>query len=226
MSLVTKNALLALLVTVLIIGTVFYAIEYLDRRRTAEISSIANQLATDTLSLETQFSLLEDAPCETLGKGGLLSELSDLGDRLSFTEERLGSDDAEVIELKKQYTLLEIRDYLLTKRLATACKLHPGTVLYFYANGEDCETCDRAGYALSYLRETYPTLRVYSFDYDLQLGALATLVAVENIEKDLPAFVIQGETHYGFTDLDELKSRLPEELLETATSTPTEDIEL
>lgn len=219
MSLVTKNALLALLVTVLIIGTVFYAIEYLDRRRTAEISSIANQLATDTLSLETQFSLLEDAPCETLGKGGLLSELSDLGDRLSFTEERLGSDDAEVIELKKQYTLLEIREYLLTKRLATACKLHPVTVLYFYANGEDCETCDRAGYALSYLRETYPSLRIYSFDYNLELGALATLVTVEKIEKNLPAFVIQGNTHYGFTGVDELKNWLPEELLETAAST-------
>jgi hypothetical protein len=46
--------------------TVVYAINYLDRQRLAELTGIQNQLATDTLSLETQFSLLENAPCEDL----------------------------------------------------------------------------------------------------------------------------------------------------------------
>ena len=200
-----------------------FSIRHLDKQRITELAAIENQIAIDTLSLETQFLLLASAPCENATSTSLAGELADLGERLSYAESQLGSDNTQVIELKKRYTLLEIRDYLLTKRLASTCGLHPVTVLYFYTNGEDCENCDRAGYALSYLRETYPVLRVYSFDYHLKLGALATLVSIERIKNDLPAFVIQGKTHYGFTNLDELKSQLPKELLETATETPTVD---
>ena len=117
-----RNALLALGITILIIGTVIYAINYLDHRRISDLSAIQDQLATDTLSLETQFSLLETAPCEDQASGTQLSkEVSDLGARLSQAEERLGNKNEQVIELKKQYSLLQIRDYLLTKRLASTC---------------------------------------------------------------------------------------------------------
>ncbi|HRH55937.1 MAG TPA: hypothetical protein PK609_03675 [Candidatus Paceibacterota bacterium] len=227
MSLATRNALLALAITVAIIGTIVAAINHLDRQRIAELDAIQAQLATDTLSIETQFALLEDAPCEDLTIGtDLTQEVSFLGDRLGATETRLGSDNAEVIRLKKQYTLLQIRDYLLTKRIADTCDIEPVTALYFYSNEEGaCESCDRASYALSYLRQTYPGLRVYAFDYNLDLGALKTLIAVEKIDERFPAFVIEGERSYGFDDLETFEERFPEELFELASTsaTSTED---
>lgn len=217
-----RNALLALAITLVIIGTIVATINYLDRQRLAELDQLQTQLATDTLSIETQFALLEEAPCDDLANGTAFSrEVGNLGDRLARSEERLGSDDPEVLQLKKQYTLLQIREYLLTKRLAETCDVEPVTALYFYSNEGVCEECERASYALSYLRETYPTLKVYSFDYDLDLGALRTLVAVEKIEPDFPAFVIDGKRYYGFTDLAEFEDRFPEELFESATSTAT-----
>jgi len=181
MSLFTRNSLLALGLTVIIMGTVAYSVNYLDQQRLSELDTIQTRLSTDTLSLETQFALLENAPCASISENTTLSqELSDLGDKLSFTENRLGSKDAQVIELKKSYALLEIRDYLLTQKLVKTCKVKPIVVLYFYSNAGDCSNCDRAGYALSYLHEKFPHLRVYSFDYNLKLGALKTLIAVEN----------------------------------------------
>lgn len=223
MSLLSRNALLALIITVAIIGSIAFLIDRLNRERAADLAAIQTQLATDTLSIETQFSLLEEASCENLTEGNVLSrEVSSLGDKVAVTEERLGSEDAQVIQLKKQYTLLQIRDYLLTKRLAETCDLEPVVVLYFYSNeAGDCESCDRAGVALSYLRETYPSLRVYSFDYNLSLGALQTLVAVEKIKPNFPAFIIEDKTTYGFTDLEEFSTLFPERLFEMATSTAT-----
>ena len=103
---------------------------------------------------------------------------------------------------------MEIRDYLITKRLAEACKTKPVTVLYFYSNAGDCGDCDKAGYALSYLRNTYPTLRVYSFDYNLELGALKTFIAVTKVKDTLPAFVINGKHSYGFSSLADLEKQL------------------
>ncbi|MBU2104091.1 hypothetical protein KKD81_00785 [Patescibacteria group bacterium] len=221
MPLPARNALFALLITIAILGTIVFTIHQLDQERLRELDALQVQLATDTLSLETQFSLLEEAPCEDLSVGTeLTQEVSSLGDRLGAAESRLGSTNVEVLRLKKQYTLLQIRDYLLTKRLAATCDIEPITALYFYSNEEgQCENCDRAGYALSYLRQTYPSLRVYSFDYNLDLGALKTLVAVEKINNDLPAFVINGKRSYGFTDLETFQKLFPEELFATSTAT-------
>lgn len=219
LSTTSRNAILALFITLAIIGSVVYAVNYLDQQRVQELNAIQTQLSTDTLSIETQFSLLEEVPCEDIAEGTLLSqEVGSLGDKLAYTENRLGSDNAEVLQLKKQYTLLQIRDYLLTKRLRETCDLEPVVALYFYSNAGDCKDCERAGAALSYLRETYPRLRVYSFDYHLDLGALKTLEQVEKVEPTFPAFVIEGKRSYGFTTLEEFEKQFPKRLFTSTTT--------
>jgi len=220
MPLVARNALLALFITIALAGTVAYAINYLNNARVAELSAIEEQLSIDSLSLETQFSLLEAAPCDSNASSvTLTTELADFGSRLSYAENQLGSDNPQVIRLKERYSLLEIRDYLITRRLAAACGTKPVTVLYFYSNAGDCSDCDKAGYALSYLRDTYPSLRVYSFDYNLDLGALKTFIAVTKVQDTLPAFVINGKHSYGFTSLEDFEKQFPKGALSTSTPT-------
>ncbi|MHB8710639.1 MAG: hypothetical protein ACYC6X_03765 [Minisyncoccota bacterium] len=219
MSLVARNALIALGITIALAGTVAYAVSYLNHARVAELSAIEDQLSIDTLSLDTQFSLLEAAPCDSAASSTTLtSELADLGTRLSYAEDQLGIDNPQVVRLKEQYSLLEIRDYLITKQLAVACGTKPVTVLYFYSNAGDCSDCNKAGYALSYLRSTYPALRVYSFDYRLDLGALKTLITLMKVKDALPAFVIQGKQSYGFTSLSDLEKQFPKSALASTTS--------
>jgi len=223
MSLTTRNALIALGITIALIGTLVLAVSYLDRKRAEEVAAIESQLFTNTLSIETQFALLATAPCEDIADGTVVSaEIGNLGDRLALTEERLGGNDPQVLRLKSQYTLLQIRDYLLTKQIAKTCNTKPPVIaLYFYSNEGDCAECDRSGYALSYLRQTYPALRVYSFDYHLELGALKTLIAVEKVEEKFPAFVIDGKRSYGFEDLESFEKRFPKRLFEMASSSNT-----
>lgn len=223
MSLFARNSLIALVITAAIIGTVLYAVSYLNQQRVAELRTIEDQLATDTLSIETQFALLEEAPCEDIAAGTTLSqEVGGIGDKLAYAEEHSGKNDPDVLRLKERYTLLQIRDYLLTKRLAETCGVKPTVALYFYSNvpGE-CTDCDRAGYALSYLRQTYPKLRVYSFDYHLDLAALRTLIAVLKVDSKFPAFVVQGKPSYGFTSLEDLEKAFPKALFATSTASTT-----
>lgn len=219
MSIVVRNALIALLITVALMGTVAYAINYLNKARLADLTAMEDQLSIDTLSLDTQFSLLENAPCESAASSTtVIGKLNDLGNRLAYAENQLGAGNPQVVRLKEQYSLLEIRDYLATKRIAAACGTKPVIVLYFYSNEGDCADCDKAGYALSYLRDTYPAVRVYSFDYNLDLSALQTLIALAGVKDTLPAFIINGKRSYGFTTLAEFEKRFPKGAL--ATSTP------
>lgn len=225
MPLYTRNALIALGITLALIATILLAVNYLNQMRIQELRALEDQLATDTLSIETQFALLAEASCEALsGETVLSQEVGGIGDRLAFAEERLGANDPEVLRLKERYTLLQIRDYLLTKRIERTCGFSPVIALYFYSNvpGE-CTDCARAGYALSYLRQTYPALKVYSFDYRLDLAGLRTLINVERVEPTFPAFVIEGKRHYGFSTLEEFEAAFPDELFESATTTTPND---
>lgn len=219
MSLVTRNVLIALAITLILSGTIAYAVNYLNSARITELGAIEDQLSIDTLSFETQLSLLAATPCENAASSTtLINSLADLGNRLSYTENQLGTDNAQVLRLKQKYSLLEIRDYLITKQLAATCGTKPVIVLYFYSNAGDCTDCDKAGYALSYLRNTFPALRVYSFDYNLDLGALKTFIAVTKVQGAMPAFVINGKHSYGFTSLADLEKQFPKGALATSTS--------
>ncbi len=213
-----RNALVALVISSAIFGTGFWVSNTLNDIRINEIQNIQEQISIDTLSLETQFDLLARLSCEDIAENSVLSsELNNLASRLDYTEGQLGSGNRTVIQLKRQYSLLEIKDYLLMQQVATKCNLKPVFVLYFYSNAGDCEKCDAAGHVLTYLRETYPQLRVYSFDYNLGLGALDTLLAINKIKNEPPAFVIDGKAHYGLSDLESIEEILPLDKLSTST---------
>ena len=60
------------------------------------------------------------------------------------------------------------------------------------------------------LREEYPELRVYAFDYGLDLSAVQTLIRVLDIAKNLPAVVVHDTPYYGFKSLEDFDKILPE----------------
>jgi len=205
-----KKYSLVFLITAAIFGTALYLSTLLDQRRLAELRAIEARIAIDTLSIETQFDLLGGLDCKIIAEKPVLSqELNTLATRLAYAEETLGTDNAEVVSLKKQYTLLEIKDYLLMQKIAEKCGTRSVSILYFYSNAGDCEECGRAGEVLTYMRREYPMLRVYSFDYNLDLGALKTLIALNQIQANFPAFIIKDVPTYGFKSAPDMEKMIP-----------------
>lgn len=199
-------------------GTALYVSNYLSDRRVAEVRATQDNISIDILSLETQFDLLAEQSCKDISENSVLSsDIQPLATRLSFLERERGFDDEELIQLKRFYSLLQIKDILLMEKVAAKCKLNPVVILYFYSNKGDCPDCEVQGYVLSQLSENYPGLRVYSFDYNLDLAAIRTLIAVHDIEPRFPALIIKDEAHYGLKKLEEFEKLLPE--LKKATST-------
>lgn len=213
---------LAFIITAAIFGTAFYISQIIDARRVADIRATEESISLDILSTETQFDLLGGLDCKTISENPVLSDqLNSLASRLSIAEQNLGSTNKEVLQLKQQYSLLEIKDYLLLQQVAQKCKLKPVFVLYFYSNAGDCPDCSLTGEELSYLRQQYPNFRVYSFDYNLDLSALRTLMALQKLSGGpLPALIINNRPPvYGFKTLDQLQALIPElKTLSTSTS--------
>jgi hypothetical protein len=217
-----KKYLLAFFITAAIFGTAFYLAARFNSQRIADIQATENQISLDILSSETQYDLLGQLDCSQIAEDPVLSdELNSLANRLSYAEDNLGTTNSQVIALKEQYSLLEIKDYLLMQKVSTQCHVHPVYILYFYSNAGDCPDCSREGDVLTYLRETYPDLRVYAFDYNLDLSALKTLIDIRRIRKDLPALVIDNRAPiYGLKTVSDILSLAPE-IQKLATTTPT-----
>lgn len=212
----------AFLITAFIFATALYASNYFNNRRVADIQATQDNISIDILSLETQFDLLAEHACRDITENSVLSsELRPLASRLSYLESQTGVDESELLRLKRYYSLLQIKDLLLMQEVTAKCRtIDPVFILYFYSNKGDCTECEEQGYVLTGLNEKYPQLRVYSFDYNLDLSALQTLVDINGVRDSLPALVLGGQTYYGFKTMEDIEDILPElEELEVATST-------
>lgn len=184
---------------------------FFTNKKIDNIRSVQNKVTTDILSSETQFALLSELSCEQEnGEDNLSSELDDLSSKIQYTEENSKKNE-DLLELKRYYTLLEIKDYLLTKKINEKCgkKLIP--LLYFYTTAENCTECTKQGFVLTELRNKYPNLRVYSFDYNLDLSALRALIKIYKIDDTkLPALVVNEKKVTGFQSIEDLEKFAPE----------------
>ncbi len=198
------------LITAAIFATAIFLSNYFSQKKINEIKNIESRIAVDILASETQFSLLSELSCKEISSGLLSKELATLGDKLSYTEQNRGSDDEEVVNLKKYYSLLQIKDFILMQKIKERCGGKTLSLMYFYSNlDNDCADCEKEGFVLTKLRQDYPELRVYSFDYNLDLSALQTLISIYNIENKPPIILINEKAYYGFKSVDDIKNILP-----------------
>lgn len=214
-----KKYILTLLITIAILVTVISISSWIDSKRVSEIRTIQESVSLSLLSSEIQFNLLKTADCNDLSTSDIGTELGTISDRLSYFESIGRGTDAEVISLKRYYSLLEIKDYLLVNS-ATKCKDRPVTVLYFYEG--NCPDCSKQGDVLTYIREQYPKkFRVYSFDRSMDVPAVQTLASINKIKRPLPAIVIKDTTYNGFRSVEDIESLVPEILATTTVATST-----
>jgi hypothetical protein len=216
-----KKYIFTFIITAAIFVTAFFASTFFSNKRVENVKSIQDNIAIDILSNEAQFDLLGEVPCSNISDSILSPKLSELGDKLSHTENERGENDSDVIYLKKSYSLLQIKDYVLTKKLVAKCgsSKKPVFIIYFYSNKGDCEDCQREGYVLTRLKEKYPDLRVYSFDYNLDISAIDSMKTIYRIKSALPALVIEDKTYTGFKSVEDLEELLPDTLKEAVATT-------
>jgi len=205
-----KKYLIVFLFTVGLFLSASYVSNYFGNKKINQLKLIQDKISIDILSSETQFSLLSELSCRNISDSILSGELEELGKKLEWGQDNLGVTD-EVLYLKKYYSLLQIKDYILTKKISERCKTKSAFILYFYTTAENCSECEKQGLVLSVLRDKYPELRVYSFDYSIDLSVVKALLQIYKIEDTkLPALVIDEDVLTGFYDINKLESRVKE----------------
>jgi len=200
-----KRYLIVFFITLGLFLTAIYLSNYFSSKKINQLKLIQDKISIDILSSETQFSLLSELSCKNVSDSILSGELAELGQKIEWGEENIGNTD-ELIYLKKYYSLLQIKDYLLMKKMVSRCGKKSAFILYFYTKIQDCGECQKQSLILSTLREKYPELRVYSFDYSIELSAVNTMIDIYKIEDTkLPALVIDDSLLTGLRSIEELE---------------------
>ncbi len=179
------------------------------KSKLSEIEKMQNDFRTETSTLEVEYMFLNQKPCSIINSSELSIELYQMGNRLEFMEDSYGKNNPDVLSLKGYYSLLEMRHWLFFENVRQQCNFDVKTILYFYSNVR-CDRCDEQGYVLTFLRNNYPNLNVYSFDVDIDNSALNMLKEHYNINsfKTLPVIILGNKTFEGFTSLETLQNEL------------------
>ncbi len=204
-----KKYLIVFLITLFIFITAFYFSNNLNNRKLEQIREIEDTISIDILSLETQFDLFEELSCENITNSILSKELNELASKIEYGERNFESLNNELLNLKKYYSLLQIKDFLLMQKARNRCNLDIESIIYFYGR-EDCNDCRRQGYILTDMRNDYPELRVYSFDYYLELSAIDALKSIYKVDENLPALIINDKVYKGFKNKEDIEAIMPE----------------
>ena len=201
--------LVVFLITVGIFATIFWVSSTLTNKKVNELAAIQSNISIDLLSSETQYQLLGGVDCTEVNTSILSDQLNDLAGKIEYLESANGKSE-NLTQLEQQYSLLEIKDYLLMKELTSRCGQKSVFILYFYTSAANCSDCVKQGYVLTDLRAKYPALRVYSFDYSLNLSAVATLEKIYGIkDTELPAIVSGGKVYTGFHTVEDIEALIP-----------------
>lgn len=195
-------------ITLGIFLTALYLSNYFSNKKLSQLKAIQDKISIDILSSETQFSLLAEMSCKNLSDSVLSGELGELGQKIEWGQNNLRNSE-ELLYLKNYYSLLQIKDYILMKKISERCKKKSAFILYFYTTAQNCSECQEEGIVLSSLRNKYPELRVYSFDYSTNLSAVKAILDIFKIKDTaLPALVIDDELLTGFHSMEELELRI------------------
>lgn len=173
--------------------------------RFSEFDKRERDMRTYILSLDLQSELISKKICD-VNIFGLTKEKTELGQQLEYLENKLGKNNTKLIPLKKEYTLLSIRQWLLVKRTKEECEKNWNIILYFYSNERNTSICESQGYILDYIYSKHPnSVVIYAFDFDLDTPALNTLKNIYGI-KQVPSLVINEKLYEGFQGKDKIES--------------------
>jgi len=205
-----KRYVIVFFITLGLFLTAIYLSNYFSDRKLNQLKSIQDKISIDILSSETQFSLLSELSCKNVSGSVLSGELGELGNKIEWGQNNIGTTE-ELLYLKKYYSLLQIKDYLLMKKISSQCGKKSAFILYFYTTAQNCSECEKESIVLTTLRDKYPELRVYSFDYSTDLSAVRAMLNIYKIEDTkLPALVVDDNLLTGFHSIEELESMIKE----------------
>ncbi|MEM2131062.1 MAG: hypothetical protein QXR96_00930 [Candidatus Woesearchaeota archaeon] len=179
---------------------------FFTNKKIDKIIMFENNIKNNFEATEIQYLLLTQEPCNT-DTILITKELEEIGSKITYMENMLGFDNNEVMDLKNSYSLIQLKHYLLLKKIDKECNEKFNFILYFYSNKGDCPKCEQQGFILDYIKKKYNNTMIYAFDINNDNNALKTIKNKYKIEKT-PGLIINENVFQKFLETEEIEDLL------------------
>ncbi|MFP4045648.1 MAG: thioredoxin family protein [Candidatus Aenigmatarchaeota archaeon] len=211
-----RRYLFAGALTMAIIFSGLAAGEFMDTMRLNYLQNSLEEERIDYKDLQTQYFYLSEVSPEdfcrisdqTIKKSlvrlkGLLDQLSDYQKSSDFSKE-------EYLDLKRDYTIANLRYWMLLRKSNELCDNDDIWVLYFHEEG--CGSCPTQGFILTQIRKTYDK-KVWVFPLDMEIEEnMITILKERYNVTETPTLVVNDQVHHGFQNHEKVREIVAEEL--------------
>ncbi len=196
-------AMLSILFFVIGVVTGLYVTEYSSENTAQQVNNLKARVENAQLEYIYLSTMGDKISCSSLSQliESDTNELGAIGGELVALD-RKGEKASGFYDLKRDYTLLSVRAWILNSYMSKKCLTYENSIMYFYSI--PCNDCIRQGYILDDIRSNdIKDLRVFVLDYGYNESIITTLRRVYNVTQT-PSLVIGNRTYTGFQDRDAL----------------------
>ncbi len=176
----------------------------------SQLEDTINSLKTKTENLQIEnlyLSTLGEKSCNFLisSSNQIQNELSYFWDKLPKRLEEYEKTNPitpEYAQLKRDYTFVVLRSWLISLSIKEKCNKEIIPTLYFYS--KDCNNCIEQGKILDQLKNQTKQFSVFIIDFNSDEPVVKAIKDVYNITQ-VPSFVINNIAFQGFKTFDELR---------------------
>jgi len=164
-----------------------YAISYLEFQR---VTNMQGPLSYSIFQEKLKYSFFNKSLCSEESFLDVSKELAFQGRIIDDLEKKLGKNNENVIFRKKFYSLIEVEHLEFIEIRNKQCNESINTITFFYSNEQkDAKASEDAGELLNVLSSKYPSLKIYSFDINLDSDLVKQLMQMHKVTKS-PSVVI------------------------------------
>jgi hypothetical protein len=196
-----------LLILVFLAGVLFG--RNLETGNSQRIADFMKDNELNTESYLTEQELINDfgednCPLAKIRIDDLSVELGEIGRQLTIegAKEKLGEDNFNF--LKRKFHLMQIRTYVLFKKLIDECNISSNVILYYYSINDENST--EQGHVLDKIVTEYDA-KVFAIEYNYS-KELGFLESYYNIKKTPSLVINYNYIHEGLTDYETVSKEM------------------
>ena len=182
---------------------------FLSNERVSYLKDIAYKQQMDYQSLELQSLYINSLEVDNESCHAFKKVLEESLDNVAVAQSKVElymkqKSDKRYDDIKREYSIAQIRYLLLDKKLREICKFDTIPLLYFYSD-RDCADCSPQGTILTYLKSKIKDkLLVFSLDADFLNEPLIDLFEVKYNVTEVPSIIINETLHKGLLKKEDL----------------------
>ncbi len=187
----------------------------IEGKRVSTVQNLFDEQRAEFASSQLQYSYVsslntqESCPAIYSIFFNNLKNLDKTASRLEQYVKNSQINDESFSVLKREYTIEQLRYWLLSKQTREVCNDDIVRVLYFFSTDEECPQCNDQSFVLDYLKKSFgQSLLIFSIDATFDAEPMVSILKQQYNVSKYPTLLVEETKLDGFSSREDLLKQI------------------